>query len=227
MALNFSIRSGVDTCDRRTFHSTPSSMRACDRFDDPMNAVEKPESRSNSHAFACRRVDPRVVRDLHLRRQFDASQSSALPLGGAGVDGRDDAERPPGRRDARRSAGRIDRRPCQRTNAQRRSMRSAEWNLALERGPTAGSPRALTSRSAAESGTSGCGVARAKAAPRSSALISRSSARGTTSASSVVTESAPDASRSQARRAFERSAWLASRSSSGIARRTRSSTRRR
>ena len=53
MALNLSIRSGVDACASRTFHSTPSSMALCVRLDDPMNAVEKPDNRSKSHAFAC------------------------------------------------------------------------------------------------------------------------------------------------------------------------------
>lgn len=28
-----------------------------DRFEDPISAVEKPERRSNSQAFACKRVD--------------------------------------------------------------------------------------------------------------------------------------------------------------------------
>lgn len=45
VALNFSTIVGASTRESRTFHSTPSSIADVERFDEPMNTVEKPDSR--------------------------------------------------------------------------------------------------------------------------------------------------------------------------------------
>jgi hypothetical protein len=46
----------LSTCERRTFHSSPSRRAAWERFEEPTYAVEKPLSRWKSHAFAWSRV---------------------------------------------------------------------------------------------------------------------------------------------------------------------------
>jgi hypothetical protein len=51
-------------------------MALCVRFDDPMNAVEYPESLSNNHAFACNLV-VLVSYETLTSAPIDASQSSA------------------------------------------------------------------------------------------------------------------------------------------------------
>ena len=51
----------MPTPDSRTFHSTPSSRAARDRFEDPTYAVSNPVVASNSHALACSRVRCSVV----------------------------------------------------------------------------------------------------------------------------------------------------------------------
>jgi hypothetical protein len=48
--------SGFRALDARTFHSRPVTWAEWVRFDEPMNAVEKPESRWKVHALACSRV---------------------------------------------------------------------------------------------------------------------------------------------------------------------------
>ena len=47
---------GVPLCERRTFHSRPSSIAVRDKLDDPTYAVWKPDRRRNIHALACKRV---------------------------------------------------------------------------------------------------------------------------------------------------------------------------
>ena len=46
----------VVAAERRTFHSSPSSIASAERFDEPTYPVEKPVARWNSQALACRRV---------------------------------------------------------------------------------------------------------------------------------------------------------------------------
>ena len=55
-AANRSRIAALSVCDSRTFHSSPSTTAACDRLDEPTNALENPEARCSSHALACSRV---------------------------------------------------------------------------------------------------------------------------------------------------------------------------
>lgn len=48
--------SGLRAAAIRRFHSSPVTCAECVKFDDPTYAVEKPERRWNTHAFAWRRV---------------------------------------------------------------------------------------------------------------------------------------------------------------------------
>ena len=68
-------------------------MALCVRFDEPMNAVEKPVSRSNSHAFACSLV-VRVSYDTFTSAPIEVEPVERASLRGPGVHGGDDAERP-------------------------------------------------------------------------------------------------------------------------------------
>src|SRR5690348_875129 len=56
VVANFSTIVGASVCERRTFHSRPSTIAVVDKLDDPMKTVENPESRCSNHAFACNRV---------------------------------------------------------------------------------------------------------------------------------------------------------------------------
>ncbi len=47
---------GLRAADARTFHSMPVTCAEWVRFDEPTYAVENPEWRWNTHAFACNRV---------------------------------------------------------------------------------------------------------------------------------------------------------------------------
>ena len=60
-----------------------------------MKAVEKPESRWKSHAFACRRGVVGLIRDLQLRPHFE-EPVDRFAFGGADVGGGDDAQLPAG-----------------------------------------------------------------------------------------------------------------------------------
>ncbi len=77
VARNFSSRVGVATPESRTFHSTPSSRAARDRFDDPTYAVSKPVFRPNIHAFACNRVRCASYWTLTLAPNSRTNRSSA------------------------------------------------------------------------------------------------------------------------------------------------------
>ena len=108
------------------------------------------------------------------------------------------------------------RRPCHRTNAQSRSMLSAEGISCASAWARAGSPRALTSRSAAESGTNGAGMGRSAAGSPVRGCTESSSAGG------IATVSA--SSRRSARRRLTISGWRSRRSFSGKPRSARATT---
>lgn len=57
VASNLRISEGVLTPEMRTFHSRPSTMAECDRFELPTHPVSKPLRRRKSQALACRRVE--------------------------------------------------------------------------------------------------------------------------------------------------------------------------
>jgi hypothetical protein len=59
--------------DSRTFHSRPSKSAVCERFDEPTNAVVRPDARSSNHAFAC----SLVVRASNATRTSAPSATSS------------------------------------------------------------------------------------------------------------------------------------------------------
>jgi hypothetical protein len=76
VARNFSRSAGVSAWLRRTFHSSPSSIAAWERFEEPTWAVEKPLSRWKCQTFVCRRV-VRVSYDTFTRAPRLAGRSIA------------------------------------------------------------------------------------------------------------------------------------------------------
>ena len=99
----------------RTFHSSPSTCAEWVRFDDPMYAVECPDRRWNSHAFACNRVvavsydtrtsAPNAASSSNARRSVDPVYVVVSTLRGTGS-----PERSQWRRSAS-SSGRMPLRP--------------------------------------------------------------------------------------------------------------------
>lgn len=85
----------ASTEDSRTFHSSPSKSAVCDRFEDPMKAVLRPDARSSNQAFrmelrrACikgdtnlssernKLVDGALLRSTHVGRGYDADTTVA------------------------------------------------------------------------------------------------------------------------------------------------------
>jgi hypothetical protein len=162
VARNFSSKLGVATLARRTFHSTPSSSAARDRFDDPTYAVSYPVARANNQALACSRVRTASYWIFTCAPKSRTKRSSAVrsvaPMYVV-VMTRNGAPR------CRRrvSSGSRTLSPNHFTKAHSRSTASEESISARSSAPSEGSPDAFVSRAASESGVLGrtsCRVAR-------------------------------------------------------------------
>ena len=116
-----------------------------------------PDSRWNSHAFACRRVLLMSYETRARRRRARAAHRAPAPRSSPCRSSSARAAPAPPRsaRGAPRSSGAM---PLRRMNAITTSMRSAEWISARTWLPTRGSPGAFVSSVVSSSGMSGCGM---------------------------------------------------------------------
>ena len=81
----------ASTDDSRTFHSSPSNSAVCERFDEPMNAVVRPDVALEQPRLRVQLRHPSVERDADLRAERDELVDGAL-LRRAHVGRRDDAD---------------------------------------------------------------------------------------------------------------------------------------